>query len=391
MDSRSVIVSRLTALSTNLTFAEEALSHPKITPKLRQKVYMHFGNLFNYQRNQVDTLLQKIREGQSLALAWETAESIQKNCYELLNECFEFLQGALVRSVGLDLKMCEIADALIADLSDRTSTYWNRFTIVGEEHFFAGTTDIIRLQFPEFTIWSLPIVGHEFGHFVGRELRKTLMEANHQFGEPFQQIVNSEGKPELTHRDESFLYEYFADLFATYALGPAFACASLFLVFKPGLDRDGEQHPSDVKRTYFILQALEKMNKAEGIYDPYRGIIDRLQTVWQQCNQDVVGFSTSLSPEVISNLHSKLAVLYNSLDESYSKVKYQQTDWDYAHLLAPKLLTEKTVTELLEPDITLSDVFNAAWICRLSNWEIPDIAEQINHKALQLCQEIIHH
>ena len=383
MDGRSILIAQSTALVESLESAKATINHEKINSELRQKVYGRFSG-------QIDRQLQKLRQevelvdnGQSLALAWNVFRQNRKDCNELLNECFGFLEGALLRSSGLDLGICKIADAIVDRLSDYTYP-WNRFVIVAEESFFADMTEIIRLQFPEFTIWNLPIIGHEFGHFVGRQLRNSIKP------DLFKMIVNAEGKRDLNSQDETFLYEQFADLFATYALGPAFACTSLFLAFKPAKDTDGREHPSDAKRAYFILQTLERMNGKEDL-SPYRNIIERLSESWQK-NQEAAGVITPLLPETISMLQGRLNHLYHALDENLLGVKYSADGWHQICVLADGFL-EKSVGELVEELVThenaLPDILNIAWVCRILNWRKPYLTEQINQKALKLSQEII--
>jgi hypothetical protein len=314
-------------------------------------------------------------------VCWDDFRRMRSDCRNLFSECLAFLEGALVRSAGLDDRICQVADALLADLSYRADIPWQRFTIMAEGEFFTNLTEIIRLRFPEFSIWNLPIIGHEFGHFVAEELRKP------DTSDLFVQILQGEGMHKPEEQDVRLLHEQFADLFAAYALGLAFACTCILLHFDPGTaDRDGREHPADAKRAHFILQALDKMDKTD-VARPQLGIIEHLRTLWRQ-SLEAVGKPEPLAPEIIGQLNNRLDELYvRVVDRRLAGVRY--TGWSQASLLSAELLSDKGAAQVLadfDSKITLPDVLNAAWLCRIQHWD-RDI--QISEKALNLCLEIV--
>jgi hypothetical protein len=377
VDENLTLMAQIGALAENLDRAERALSAPQIDPELRKAVHNRFGWLIGDKKKELRTLRKQVEGGLSMDLCWEGFRRTRKECGDLFSECLAFLEGALVRSAGLDDGICKVADALLAYLSYHADIPWSRFTIMAEGEFFTRLTEIVRLRFPEFSVWNLPIAAHEFGHFVAEEIRKDGPS------DLFMTILQGEGNLKPEERDKRFLHEQFADLFAVYALGPAFACTCILLHFDPGTaDQDGREHPADAKRVHFILGALEEMDKADW-KRPYAGIIKYLREMWQG-SREAARKSEPLTPEIIGQLNNRLNELYvRVVDKRLAGVRY--TSWSRASVLAPELLSDKEPAQLLKDfkgEITLPDLLNAAWLCRIQDWEN---SNQIGQRALGLC------
>ena len=270
-------------------------------------------------------------------------------------------------------------------------------TILGEGDFFADMTEIIRLRFPEFTIWNLPIVGHEFGHFVGRELRKRIKDRKGQ-RDFIKEIIEQEGKQNSTEdekkKEEDYLYEHLADIFATYSLGPAFAFTSILLKFNPNQSQDGEIHPSNVKRVYIILKTLEKMNTLPGENQGinYQHLIRQLRESWhvslnklEESTITISGLKAKREEKTTKLLSDRLDKMYSTLMQEVSNVRYTKEDWLRALSLSNYLcLSEQN--EINYYDYQLIDVLNAACICR---WLDSKPQDDISEKAINLCHKII--
>lgn len=387
MDSRSVLLAQIEALGENLTRMTKALDQQdieQIAPSLRRAVRNRFEWLMKAREKELDMLRKQVDGNLALDICWENFRTTRKDCRMLFRECLAFLEGALIRGVGLDDGICQVADAILADLSYKADIPWQRFTIMAEGEFFTNLTEVIRLRFPEFSIWNLPIAAHEFGHYVAEQLRKG------EPSDPFVTILHGEGRFEPDERDIRFLHEQFADLFATYTLGPAYACTSILLSFDPRTaDRDGDEHPAAAKRVHFILKALEEMDR-DSVAQPQLGIINTLRSLWQG-SLEAVGKPEPLSPDVIGQLNSRLNQLYVQVAEKSQRLAgARYNSWSRAALLSAKLLSDKEATQLLEEhqrEITLPDVLNAAWLCRIKHWDTH--RHLVSGKALALCLEIV--
>jgi len=333
----------------------------------------------------------EVQDNKPLTHCWPRFRNIRKVSVPLFVECLALIGGALVRATEfekgpgpqLDKGLCRIADALLDDLSSRAVVLWERFTILGETEFFGEMAQIIRLRFPEVSIWNIPIAAHEFGHFIGPELKQA--EIGGTFRYPFQ----DELRKVEDEQGRAFLQEYFADLFATYTLGPAFACTCILLRFDPiEAYQDKKEHPAYAKRFYLIRRTLEKMNLG-----PYQGIVAHLDIIWRQ-SLKALGLREHLAQEIASQLDELLEMLYDLVITELPTIQYK--DLSRAYRLSRKLLIDAETANIVEaariaaPEHTLVDILNAAWICRVEIEDQDDkLLLQIGERAVKLCEEII--
>ena len=370
MYARSLLLTQLDSFKQELARVKQCIEADYVDVKLRQRVGVRFENLLAEQRNATEIVKSMAGGGEPLPDCWEKFRRIQAECKPLFRECLSFIQGALARKAGIDYGLCEIADALLIHLSERSDVPWRRFTILAEEEFYLSTAEIIRLRFPDSSIWNLPTAAHEFGHFVGPELKKDL---GSRFQYPFQEMLAqaNQNPPELwphKSKDWYYLHEQFADVFATAALGPSFACTMILLRLDPTLAYTEDfTHPSAAKRVHAMLWTLGEMNEAEpGVWKPYRGVIDRLRNVWRESLQ-AVDQSESLPDAEAVTLETRIRELYNLLRSRIPSVIYTIEQWRQAEKQAEELKLEKEAAPARRlPEATLRDVLNAAWLRRLA-------------------------
>ena len=123
---------------------------------------------------------------------------------------------------------------------------------------------VFKLGFPEWTIWGIPLVGHEVG----------LSIAENDKG--VDSLVNSTSFGIYRNRQRSL----FADIFATYTLGPAYACAAILLRFEPHHAAAPRGDPSDIDRARLILDVLDRLDKDQ--VSSYRETVAKLRNLWQE-------------------------------------------------------------------------------------------------------------
>lgn len=324
----------------------------------------------------------EVERGKSLKDCWVDFRKIRQACVPLFEESLALVEGALVRGAKLDNGLCQIADALLDELSTKADVAWGRFTILAEGEFFGEMAQIIRLRFPEVSIWNLPIAAHEFGHFVGPELKQPGPFGTFRY--PFQEELKISAQE--SPQSWSFLHEYFADLFATYTLGPAFACTCILLRFDPMTAfQDTGKHPGYAKRFYMIRKTLEKMNIGS-----YLGIVNYLDNVWQQ-SLKAAEIGELLQPEMTQSLDGLLEKLYDLVTTELAPIQYK--DLPRAYRLSRLLLEEREATDIVEPEHTLVDALNAAWICRIEvedKYDNPvSQVSRIGTRTVRVCQEIM--
>jgi hypothetical protein len=384
MDEHSILMSQIQVLDGELSRAEGALDAPQVDSDLRERVRVRFDKLIKDQQRALTIGRRQVESGQPLDMCWDGFREIRRECVPLFREILALIEGAMVRRAGLDGGLCRIADALLDDLSRRADIYWGRFTILADGEFFADMAEIIRLRFPETSIWNLPVAAHEFGHFVGPKLE--VRELNGRSRHPFQDMLQREDWQST--RNWHYLHEHFADLFATYALGPAYACTCILLRFDPGTGyADGPHHPSDAKRVYLILNTLKKMDEAEGGFmRPYQEIISFLRDWWQRSSV-AAGQPESLDQDATIPLDERLDELYYLVSTYLPSVQYR--NWLRAQQISAELLPDREISAKLQGGDYLPHILNAAWLSRIQHWNENSYAtRRIGDSAIQLCRQV---
>ena len=166
--------------------------------------------------------------------AWVTVDDLTDTTVRrLFADYVDLLGGLTLRDTGLDDRVSELTDRLLEELTVPLRAVPARpADLVGD----TSVGDLVMLWFPEWTIWDVPLFGHEAGLAWGHSspLARGLLGDN----------------PGPDRRGLA------ADAYAAYALGPAYACAVLLLRMRPG----GARGASDVDRAYVILNVLRSMS-----------------------------------------------------------------------------------------------------------------------------------
>jgi hypothetical protein len=352
-DQRAVIGGQVQELVEQLNHVERALKDRRIDQELREKVGVRFQILLTQQRERALALRDDIANGSSLETAWTNLQERRAECAPLFAECLAFVEGALARSIGLDGGLCKTADVLLKQLSTLTEGKWDKFTILAEGEFFYDMAEIIRVRFPEVRIWSLPVAAHEFGHYLAGTYEKSGSEA---LAAPFR-----DAGP-VGDKEWAYFHEHFADAFATYAMGPAYACTCVLLRFDPTTANDpAEDHPSAAARVRLVLDLLEKLDESVNVIKQYTDIRDALSEAWEAMVRNATG-SSPAEPALADTLDA----LWRLLADAVPTMQYQT--WMRADGLASTLLQQHRdmVAPLAAVSRDLRDVINAAWLARLS-------------------------
>lgn len=389
MDARSILTAHIRALDGELEQARAGLC--RIHESLRNRVQNHFGGQIDAQLRELEYARDKVDKGKPLDECWTRFRNIRTRCQPILNECLALTQGALARDAGLDGELCRIADFLLDGLSSLglSDLYgrWGRFTILAEGEFFGEMAAVIRLRYPETSIWNLPVAAHEFGHFVVWRTEEQCDDA--RFEDYIQEYQNLLPRPPSGVEDEDtlklyeqkqrmFLHEYYADIFATYALGPAYAYTCLLLRFDPQTAyEDWRAHPSAQKRAHAILKTLEEMDRDSAGHYSDAGIIEDLPSWWQSSLEAACPKGQPAKTEPIEDL---VAELYYRLREKMPEVRYD--GWPRAARLSRRL-TNQNSTQALRDGDTLRDALNAAWRCRIWN------NDDLDDSAKALCEKVV--
>jgi len=212
------------------------------------------------------------------ATHWETFRALAGDRERLLSvfrEYFDVAGGLSLRGNGMDEQFCAMADWL--------SEHWirviglpYRFSIPARDEARLMTHIVIPMGFPEWTIWAVPLFAHEVGRiFVDND--ETLQSFTLEQARALS--ADRVGRKRMDAR-QARIRTYLADAFATYVMGPAYACASLLLKLDPsGAGRDDQERGWDHIRARVILGTLDKIKP--GVAPQMADIIAKLEKSWR--------------------------------------------------------------------------------------------------------------
>jgi uncharacterized protein YoxC len=321
--------------------------------------------------------------------------SAWKNCIgpdfeskrDVFAEYVDFLGGLALRDTGYDESICRLADELISSCSEflvrapmpgdttvPVARPWQSLTIPASQEAMKMTlAQLIRIGFPEWTFWIIPLTAHALGH--------VLVSQNTDLSD----YITAHAADERSRRNLQILV---ADTFATFTMGPAYACASVLLRLNPfQASSDHDDHPADAKRAYVIFQMLRRMNKAEE-EQPYIEIIKTLETewveaLWQVCAegqpaQNAPPLTDELAPQppadkldqdTLARLDDYVDYLAGYLNKNAVTIRYSADSWSNMTQALGELLKNSSLMagdlNVVKGTEKLRDVLNAAWAYRV--------------------------
>lgn len=206
------------------------------------------------------------------------------SCDEIFSEYVDLLGGIALRTGRFKADEGDIAMSdlfLIADRLPETwppiTFSWRSLTVPARiERNRETVAGVLRIGFPEWTIWALPLLQHEFGHVFTRWKRNLGTSA-----------------------PASCSDAVLADALATLVTGPAYGCAFLLLRHDPAAVRE----PSDeaALRSATVLTTLRQA--ADDVdQPPLRALVDRLTDSWRTAVEAVGGSPAALDQALASSV-----------------------------------------------------------------------------------------
>lgn len=321
-------------------------------------------------------------------LAFRDGENVFKK-EPLFAEYVDFLGGLALRNTGIDEGVCHMADELLERchrIAD--NTLWHSLTVPARRMPSESTiARMIRLGFPEWTVWAVPLGVHEFGHVVvteNRDLRDQIEES------------------ELKRQFEAALNIFLADAFATYCMGPSYAYASILLSLdpysgaweggpapvnggEPPLQPAVAEKSPDTRRAFVILETLNVMDSGA-----YKGVRTALAAYWDNSLR-AFGLEFELGDEEEKRLKEVVDLMSDFLDSKTIGLRYEASQWKKVTSEKwPNLVgTDPSEYPLSTFDDDIRDVVNAAWHQRVQDPELAlgDDADELADAALALWRE----
>ena len=311
---------------------------------------------------QLDGLGAALEAGQPLDGCWAGYDALSLACEPLFDECLVIRQGAAARREGLDDGICNLADHLLAEICSDADISWRRFTVLATGESYTHVSDVIRVRFPQVSLWDLPVVAHELGHHASLRLEQPTIG---RFVVPFEELERTWAG----RMAPALLEEYFADAFASVTLGPAYACTCLLLRFDPAdAGAVGGDHPADRDRAHVILAVLgrvaDELSPAEG--EELRRVLAGIRATWESAPgayplDDGTGGD---HPEQLTKLaHALYARLRDALPTA---ARYGEQVNLRGRALAERLLDPDYIPAPA-PDDRMTLALNAGWRARLGD------------------------
>lgn len=346
-NGRAVLLAQVRAAEADLDTAERML---------RDSVFDSFperDEVLNRLRRPFDEQRQRLADAMNAATtrsAWGHLDSARLGSVGPLKEALALLGGMLLRQANLDDDVSLMADVLQRDLKTHLQKVpWPMAAVPDVEERYHRVSELIRIRFPDASIWCLPVVAHEVGHAVVAgfvEIDKGSMGNQLAFQEEF--------KPD-TER------EMVCDVIATLALGPAFVSACLLLRFMPGTAAQVyDSHPAERERAHVMLWVLRAMS-CETPAD-FERTADWLELAWFGALE---GAKVRRPPAITRSRLDKLA------QKIYTATTTRLSDLPYASMatfvdLADDLGAGRDPT--VSDETTMIDALNAVWLVRRRNW-----------------------
>jgi hypothetical protein len=333
------------------------------------------------------------REGE----LWKEYAAIIEASQDIFRTSVEFIGGVAFREKLVDENVCTVADQLVSD-SSAAMGLSGILTVPAQREARTRTLGrIIRVRFPEWSVWTLPFAAHEFGH--------VLLQQNESLKQIRDELLGGQRDPEDAAygaaANEMHLEEFLADSFATYALGPSYAFAGIMLRFDPSRS-DREDQPSDAKRAFVSLAMLRLMNKGARMGDPsFDGVLSYVETGWTAGVEQARRLG-ALSDADEQPLQALVAEIERRFAIELIGVRYGLADWAIAdHWKSQWLLNLDAGAPLDAPEgpyvrASLANVLNAAWLCRMETERAGRPREETNERvnragdeALRICQIVV--
>lgn len=190
---------------------------------------------------------------------------VETDCRPLFTEYVDFLGGLTLRDTALDGGVCSMTDRLL-ELYDGTG---RSLAVPAHPQSIGDAMRLVKLGFPEWTFWSVPLVGQDVGLAFARG----------------QNVMAGFGEFVTQARSQEFVQRLIADAFAVYTLGLSYGCAAVILRFQPHHDDGNPNTPSDVQRARMVLEMLRLLEPDPAA--PLSESADLLEEHWTEAVQQL--------------------------------------------------------------------------------------------------------
>jgi hypothetical protein len=314
----------------------------------------------------IRTLRERLHTEDARAV-WDDYEKVlNTDCQDLFADYVDFLGGLTLRDTALDDQVCSITDALLTEIPGGRMKH---LAIPSRRPTLnSAMTKLVKLGFPEWTIWNIPLVGYEIGlAHTPKAMGRRLIART------------AASLPDRSPDTQAVLV---AEAYAAYTIGPAYGCAATLLRFQPNHDSALEERPSDVDRAAVILAVLDRTGRqAAG----FNGVVDKTREYWLEAVADLSDVAAGGTP---GDMEPFAAAVCAGL-EAESIKPFDPGGWEAVDELA-KVLQKAVPLDKSTPANTKARLLlNAAWTARLKVPGNRDWADRITKNVKVLWKSIL--
>ncbi len=290
----------------------------------------------------------------ALSSGWETLRKMAASETEpIFTDYMELLGGAALRDTGFDEKISYFADELLRSTGGKLLALPMR-----RQALVRTFKQIIRVNFPDWTVWALPSAALEFWNVVGRQKVEGTLEANLR-----NLPAEEQATIQLEHR------QCLGDAYATYTMGPAYAYYAVGLL----LALDSEQDQCRVRAILAMLDQMEKEESAVGAryIDVRRQLLGAWNAARGQFGQQTLNLDVDKADEADTTdpdgtgVRALVRSFWKTL-EFETSAKFGAAIWTDSQPWAPLLLEDKADQINVPNGVELRHLLNAAWLARVS-------------------------
>jgi hypothetical protein len=314
----------------------------------------------------LDGIQKALTNGPATVAVWQQYGDASLKSQDIFAEYVDFLGGMALRDIGFDEGISRTAEDLIRTYTTNQPPQYPWLALPGARREAVARTlaRIVRVGFPEWTIWALPFTAHAFWQVIARY--------------DFAPLLTLGGQP-VPERFQGCL----GDAFATFNMGPAYAYAAFYLLLSPleAYAQPGAATAGDDSRARAILEMLLAMSKGDTEAEPpgYSNVATSLKDMWTAAlTQAGAGLPTpdtdsdnKAIPELVASL---LRLLADCDCSSFTSVQWDQVE-------SPDQLKVNRPVQIGE----LRGVLNGMWKARVdpATKDIPDLATKIRDRILK--------
>jgi len=294
--------------------------------------------------------IQTFQSSNAIASGWKTLrEKATSDTDPILTDYMELLGGAALRDTGFDEKISYFADELLTSTGGKFLALPMR-----REALITTVKQIIRVTFPDWTVWALPSAALEFWNIVGHRRVEETLKVNLNGLPPGQLALI---KPE--HK------KCLGDAYSTYTMGPAYAYYAVGLILDP-------ESEVDHCRVRAILAMLEQMEESK-VGTRYLEVRRQLLTAWNAARTQWgklplnLDMETSQDADATDSEGAGLRILIGRFWKTLefeTSAKFGNAIWAEVQGWVRPLL-ERNIDQITVPIGTeLRHLLNAAWLAR---------------------------